>query len=65
MQPNFLTATGISASGMAAERTRMEVIANNIANAQSASPQTEARIVGNMLYFPKRSPNNRWKTPKI
>jgi len=30
-----LTATGISASGMAAERRRMEVISNNIANANS------------------------------
>jgi flagellar basal-body rod protein FlgC len=30
-----LSATGISASGMAAERRRMEVISNNIANANS------------------------------
>lgn len=30
-----LTATGISASGMAAERRRMEVISNNIANANT------------------------------
>lgn len=30
-----LTSTGISASGMAAERRRMEVISNNIANANS------------------------------
>jgi len=32
---NFLVATNISASGLVAERTRMEVIANNIANAHS------------------------------
>ncbi len=36
MQSNFLNVTQISSSGMSAERTRMEVIANNIANAQSS-----------------------------
>lgn len=32
---NLFSATGISSSGMTAERFRMEVIANNIANANS------------------------------
>ena len=32
---DFLSATNISASGLSAERTRMEVVANNIANAYS------------------------------
>jgi flagellar basal-body rod protein FlgC len=32
---NILSATDISASGLAAERLRMEVVANNIANAHS------------------------------
>jgi flagellar basal-body rod protein FlgC len=32
---DFLSATNISASGLTAERTRMEVVANNIANAYS------------------------------
>src|SRR5438477_5778321 len=32
---NLLSATNISASGLAAERLRMEVVANNIANAFS------------------------------
>lgn len=37
---DMFQASSISASGMAAERLRMEVIANNIANAQSTrSPQ--------------------------
>jgi flagellar basal-body rod protein FlgC len=35
---NLFPASGISASGMAAERLRMEVIANNIANANTTSP---------------------------
>ncbi len=37
---NMLAATNISASGLSAERLRMEVVANNIANAYSTrSPQ--------------------------
>lgn len=36
MPNNLFTTTSISASGMAAERMRMELVANNIANAQSA-----------------------------
>src|SRR5437868_8547754 len=32
---DFLSATNISASGLSAERLRMEVVANNIANANS------------------------------
>jgi flagellar basal-body rod protein FlgC len=35
MPKNLFSTTGISASGMAAERQRMELIANNIANANS------------------------------
>lgn len=35
MYHDFLSAAGISASGLSAERLRMEVVANNIANAYS------------------------------
>ena len=35
MQSSFFTAANISASGMSAERQRMEIVANNIANANS------------------------------
>ena len=39
-----LSATGISASGMAAERRRMEVISNNIANASSTRSSPLASV---------------------
>lgn len=35
MFPNLFSAAGVSASGMSAERMRMETVANNIANANT------------------------------
>jgi len=42
----------ISASGMTAQRLRMDLIANNLANANTTRTKTVALINGRCLYFP-------------
>ena len=44
----------ISASGLSAERLRMDVISSNIANANSTQTVGAVLIVGKLLFLPHR-----------